>query len=218
MTPNNLEWFVIDSTEDLWWVFYLEQPPQIQGLQPLVDQFANLGCHVADLQRSECFFRILLQEPGGSYLELSNSSDDISPHLFLGALADRFLPPDSAEATLQSDRFLEYGRICYRSMEPLYAFAEDLNVYVEMEAVRAHRLTHVFWAQLFGPGYVQGLGQEILMNAPAWRSEIMGNGGVSYVLAATPYLYRGPHQYWSAAREYFKQNLPHPIEWSDDPT
>lgn len=131
--------------------------------------------------------------------------------------AEHVIPPESSEARLNADLFLEYGKLCYRVLKPLYAFAENLNIHIAMDDVRAYRLTHICWAQFFGPDFVQEVGQEVLMNAPVWRNENLGDGGLLYVLAPSPYLHRGPRQYWDQAREYFARHVSTPIEWSDFP-
>lgn len=218
MTEESFNGLTIDLTEDFWWVFYLKEPQSTSTLQPLFDEFTRLNLAIVDTYVSDPYVRMILHEEGGDmYFELSSPSDDVAPYLFLGTLDEYFVPPDSLEARMRADRFIEYGKTCYRFLGPVYAFAENLNTYIKNEDVQRHNLTHVCWAQFFGPDFVHGFGRETLLNAPAWRNENLGDGGILYVLAASPYLYRGPRQYWSAAREYFSRYLSSPLVWSDRP-
>jgi hypothetical protein len=207
----------IDFGEDLWWNFYLQKPLGMETRRPLVDSFTRLGMQVAGEYVSDPHYQLLFHdEEAGIYFEVSNG-DDVSSHLTLGMRADEVLPPDSLLARLNADRFLEYGKVCYQALQPVYAFAENLNTYVERDDVEACQLTHICWAQFFGPDFARGIGRKVLINAPAWRNENLGDGGLLYVLAASPYLYQGPWQYWEAARQYFEQHIPRPIVWSDMP-
>jgi hypothetical protein len=209
--------FIPDMVEDLWWVFHLSQDiyPGVQ--HDLTKAFCQCEIQVVSEHLSEPFFRILFQDTMTDVLFQISSPDDLAPYLFLGIKADFVLPPETPASRLNADLFLEYGKLCYEILRPKHAFAENLNTHIEMADVDASRLTHICWANLFGPRFVKGIGREILINAPAWRNENLGDGGILYVLAASPYLYRGPRQYWEAARQYFRQHIPRPIVWSDMP-
>ena len=209
---------VIDETEDLWWVFYLSQIVRQDLGYSLAKVFTQRGMQVISEHLSQPFFQIVVRDTLTDIrIEISNASDDLKPYLFLGMKADLVLPPDAVTARLNADLFLELGKIGYQVLQPKYAFGENLNMYVEMADVDASRLTHVCWANLFGPQFVRGIGRDLLINAPAWRNENLGDGGLLYVLAASPYLYQGPQQYWGAARQYFNQHIPGVIVWSDMP-
>ena len=101
-------------------------------------------------------------------------------------------PPTSQAARVNSDLFLEHGKVCYRILRPLYAFSWSLNDYVERYQVEVFRLTHIFWAQFFGPDFSYSIGRNFLAGAPAWRNENMDDEGLLYVLAESPYLFNGP--------------------------
>jgi hypothetical protein len=210
--------FIVDYLEDLWWVFYMRQSVVPDLRHDLVEAFSCLGIHVVSEYVSAPFFQLLFRDTvNDSQFEVSNSSDELAPYLFLGVKVDLVLPPEDTTARLNADLFLEYGKLCYRVLRPRYAFAENPNLYIEMTDVDRACLTHICWANLFGPEYVQGIGQGVLSNAPGWRNENLGDGGILYVLAASPYLYRGPRQYWEEARQYFKRHTSKPIVWSDAP-
>ena|SRR5579859_1446631 len=118
-------------------------------------------------------------------------------------------------ARANADRFLEYGKLCYRILQPAYAFTETFNTWVEEADVHAARLTHIFWAQCFGPAFIRSSGPDVLIHAPAWRNENLGDGGILYVLAASPYLQQGPRSFWQQAKSYFAQHVAWPLQWGD---
>jgi hypothetical protein len=49
------------------------------------------------------------------------------------------------------------------------------------EEIAAGKLRFVFWANFFGPAYVEQYGREFLWNAPGWRVEELEDGGILYV-------------------------------------
>jgi hypothetical protein len=207
----------IDLIEDLWWCFYLRKPLGLETKQMLIGPFIKLGAQVVREHISNNHYQLLFHDPeSGMYFEISNG-DDISSYLTLGVQSDQMLPPETAAVRLRADYFLEYGKICWQSLQPLYAYAENLNIHVEMDDIEAYRLTRVCWAQFFGAQFVRGFGHDILNKAPAWRNENLSDGSLLYVLAASPYLIQGARQYWQQAREYFTQYVSTPIQWGDIP-
>lgn len=216
MPEETLDRIMIDPTEDLWWVFHLNEAQTISVVEPLIEQLVERDMRVVDRHVSSPYFRVILQDEDAQiYFEFSNPSDDRAPYLFLGTLAEPFLAVDSLTSRLLADRFLEYGKVCYRFLQPLYAFADSMNTYIKREDIQSYQLTHMCWAQFFGSDFVRGFGDKILLNGPAWRNENMGDGGVLYVLSAEPYLSHGPRQYWSQAKEYFAQYISNPMVWHD---
>jgi hypothetical protein len=208
----------IMDVEDLWWVFYLHKEVYPDTGRSMVDVFSQRGIQVVDEYLDDFFFQILLHDTlNDIHFEISNSSDKVTSYLFLCFKADLVTSPESPSARLNTDLVLEYSKVCYQALRPKYAFAERLDTYIKAANVDAARLTHICWANLFGTRFVEGVGYEILRNAPGWRNENLGDGGILYVLAASPYLYRGPRQYWEAARQYFRYHVAEPIVWSDMP-
>lgn len=201
----------IDMLEDLWWVFYPSKPVGMETRQPLIEAFQRIDAEIAAEDVGDPNFRIIFRLHS-SHFELVNSGES-SPSVFLGMRGDEFLPADTLLARQIAERFLELGRICYGVLKPIYAFTETLNAIVNRENVEARLLTHMFWAQYFGPDFVQRIGQDILLRAPGWRNENMSDGGLLYVLGATPYLRHGPRQHWGEAKRYFNQHLSHPVQW-----
>jgi hypothetical protein len=201
----------IDMGEDLWWIFYLPRPMSIESRQLLLNALQGINTEMVAEELNDPDYTLILRQHG-SYLEVLYSEES-SPYLLLGMRGDEFLPVESPSARLNADRFLEFGKICYRLLKPIYAFAETVNSFVERNNVEAGLLTHMFWAQFFGPAFVQKIGQEILQKAPAWRNENMSDGGILFAMAATPYMVRGPQQYWLETKRYFDQHLSRPITW-----
>jgi hypothetical protein len=209
---------MMDMSDDLWWVFYVPQDVDASLVRAMVDAFLQRGGQVVREYSSDPYLQCLMRDKAsGVYFELLNASDDVSPFLFLAMQAEQFVPPEYAASRLHADLFLELGKVCYHVMRPRYAFAESPDLFVDWSDIEAARITHVCWAQFFGPQFVVGIGREVLRNAPAWRSENLGDGGILYVLSASPYLGRGPRQYWEAARQYFSRHIAESILWSDLP-
>jgi hypothetical protein len=210
-----------DQSDDLWWFFHLHRPCQQQEYQKLVAELISHGLHlrgeqVNDADAPDIFQAVLDDKQHEMQMTLFSVSD--APHLFLGTRSEYVIPTDMVASRLRSDVWLEYGKVCWRLLRPLYGFAENLNVHVERDDIERHRLTHITWAQFFSSEFVRSLGREVLRNAPAWRNENLGDDEILYVLSSTPYQYRGLRQYWKPAREYFKRHLPGTaLKWSDMP-
>lgn len=218
MTYIDLALEPISQEEDLWWIFYLQNNCPWETYQALLGAFRMRQVHLISEQvdtpkHPETFQAVLRDERCDVHVEILSPGD--SSRLYLGVNAAKMLPPEALSARLNADIFLEYGKLCYHILKPLYAFAETLNTFIDEEAVKQHQLTHVCWAQFFGPNFVQGVGQERFMRAPAWRNENLENGGLLYVLAASPCLYQGAGQYWQQARDYFAHFIPTSLTWSD---
>ncbi len=213
----------IDQGEDLWWVFHLSRMCNLKTFESLLLTFGENNMKVVaeqfdDANKPEFFRSILVMEIEGSHsIYFTACNDPEWPMFYFGMHAENVLPPHSPAARLNADLFLEYGRICYRELRPMYAFAENLNVDIVREDIELYHLTHICWAQMFGPNFVKGLDREMLINAPAWRNENLEDGGILYCLSATPFLYHGSRQYWNEARRYFKEHRLNPVEWSDIP-
>ena len=205
----------IDMIEDRWWTFYLENPPTIDAVQPIVRDLCSQGCEVVNIHDSAPYFRILFLDPGGGHYELSNSSDDVTTFLFLGTHEDRFYPPESSSVQLESRRFIGYGLTCHGALPTVYSTTCDLNEFVEPEAVMRHLLTHIVWAQIFGAMFVQSVGEDLLANAPGWRNERLGDGSRLYMVSATPPSYAEPGPNWRAAYHYFLRHVGPGLRWPD---
>ncbi len=207
----------IDAWDDLWWVFYLRDTCRLETYQELIRELARYEFQIVrewkdDVEAPKMFQAVLYDNSYSTYFEIINAPD--TPMFYIGTYKDDFLPSSSPTARLNSDWFLEIGKICYQVLRPIYGFAEDMNAFVDWSHIEHHRLTHVFWAQLFDKEFVQQLQLQRLLGAPAWRNENLSDGGLLYVLAATPYLNDGPRQFWQPARNYFARQGFLDLEWS----
>ncbi|MFN8445968.1 MAG: hypothetical protein U0175_34575 [Caldilineaceae bacterium] len=217
----DLEIDPLDQEQDLWWIFYLGDSLSWQNIKKLFSAFeiaglVTVGQHVDLVDLSETFQMIFKDTQYNMCIECLRTED--SSCFYLGANTFNVLPADSVEVRLAADRFLEYGKLCYHIFNPVYALAQNLNVYLATDDVLSSQLTHIFWSQIFGPNFVNTFGREILVNAPGWRNENLGDGGLLYVLASSPYCYKGNSQYWQDARDYFTKLGRPDILWSDKPS
>lgn len=208
----------IDQDEDLWWIFHLHdmRGTAIYSASTSVLRFTKaviIGEQMDNHRKPETFQMLLHDTEYDAYLEMFRPGD--APVFYLGIKARHMLPSDSPSASLYADMFIRYGKLLYEVFHPIYAYAENLSTVVDRESVEQYLLTHVFWAQCFGPGFMNEVGDEVLRNAPAWRSEGLNDGGLLYVLAASPYLFHGIRQYWQTSREYFQKHGLVSIQWAD---
>lgn len=89
-----------------------------------------------------------------------------------------------------SQGFLHLGKRLYQTVQPRYGWIERLTFwnpekagYTMWEDVEQLGLPHIYWANFFGPAYVEKLGKDILMQAPGWKVEELNDGGLVYVLS-----------------------------------
>ncbi len=108
-----------------------------------------------------------------------------------------------------SQRFLSLSSKLYQKFQPSFGWIERLTFnsydkvgYTSWDDVDRLKLPHVYWANFFGPAYVNKLGKEFLMQAPGWKCEEMDDGGCLYVL--TPSLAgTGPVAVVREVQKYF---------------
>ncbi len=101
-----------------------------------------------------------------------------------------FTAKDDAEHHAQ--RFLHLGERLYQATQPQFGWIErgpywrpETTGYTTWHDVEKLKLSHVYWANFFGPAYVNKLGQEFLMQAPGWKHEGLDDGGLLYVLTSS---------------------------------
>lgn len=207
MSIAQVDFSDIDMQEDVWWVWHLQQPIVAKQFTPVMHQFMDIGYELVLIEDSgDPYFQMLFHHSSeGTYLRILPNGAETSPILALGTFGAPFLPPDTNAARVLADRFLEIGKIVYEELRPRYGYVKNLDVFVEPEDVAQPRLTHLFWAQVFDPHFVEGIGRSLLTSAPAWRNENLADGGLLFVVAMSPYLYQGPRQYWERATTYFAE-------------
>jgi hypothetical protein len=88
--------------------------------------------------------------------------------------------------------YLEIGKALYTIIQPTFGWSDlDYGLRTSHEDIESLALPHLYWANFFGPAYVEKLGRSRIMSAPAWQIQELGDGGILYVLGPSPSLSEG---------------------------
>lgn len=94
-----------------------------------------------------------------------------------------------SDPELHAGRLLYLANNLYQLVRPPYGWIERLPTwnplkagYTTWEDVEELKLPHLYWANFFGPAYVEKVGKEFLKQAPGWKCEELDDGGLLYVL------------------------------------
>jgi hypothetical protein len=83
--------------------------------------------------------------------------------------------------------FLDIGKRLYEVLRPTFGWIDfDYGLRTTHEDIESLRLPVIYWANFFGPVYVDQIGREKILSAPAWAIEELPDGGLLYVLASCP--------------------------------
>jgi hypothetical protein len=84
--------------------------------------------------------------------------------------------------------FLDLGKALYRVLSPEFGWLDICEPagFTKYEDVRSLDIPHFYWANFLGPAYVRRLGRSVILSAPSWSVEELGDGGLLYVLAPWP--------------------------------
>jgi hypothetical protein len=87
-------------------------------------------------------------------------------------------------------QFLGWSRFLAELTHPVWG-RSDLDISfefapVDTAAIAATAVPPVHWMNVFGRPYVERLGMQSLLAAPAWRTEILANGSIAVTLAPSP--------------------------------
>jgi hypothetical protein len=83
--------------------------------------------------------------------------------------------------------FLDIGKRLYEILRPTFGWSDfDYGLRTTHEDIEALRLPVIYWANFFGPAYVDQIGRDKILSAPAWAIEELPDGGLLYVLAPCP--------------------------------
>lgn len=83
--------------------------------------------------------------------------------------------------------FLDIGKSLYEVLRPTFGWIDfDYGLRTTHEDIEALELPVVYWANFFGPAYVDKIGRDKILTAPAWTIEELADGGLLYVLASCP--------------------------------
>ncbi|TAK30235.1 MAG: hypothetical protein EPO21_19615 [Chloroflexota bacterium] len=104
--------------------------------------------------------------------------------------------------------FLRFAELVYPHLCPEYGWLDESGerLYREQD-VPARKIAYLFWANFFGPPYVERYGRDFLLGAPGWRVEELSDGGILYVLSPSFV------NLWQVAKEkevldYFRRKAP----------
>lgn len=100
--------------------------------------------------------------------------------------------PQREENLLLTQEFLAWATFLAELTRPWYGWGgSDLGSFdmtpIKPAAVAALEPQPIEWLNVFGAPYVRRLGLDRLLGAPAWRVEVLANGGVAVALAPHPY-------------------------------
>ncbi|MBI4317573.1 MAG: hypothetical protein HY675_03705 [Chloroflexi bacterium] len=93
-----------------------------------------------------------------------------------------FVDPRWVDATTSS--FLRFAELIYPHLGPAYGWLDEVGERLYRgQDVPARKLAYIFWANFFGPPYVEKYGRDFLLGAPGWRVEELSDGGILYVIS-----------------------------------
>lgn len=117
-----------------------------------------------------------------------------------------FIDPQKVDTSASS--FLRFAELIYPHLGPAYGWVDEVGTRLPKEEdVAARKLKYTFWANFFGPPYVERYGRDFLLGAPGWRVEELSDGGILYVLSPSFV------NLWQVVREnevlgYFRRRIP----------
>lgn len=102
---------------------------------------------------------------------------------------------------------LAFGKLYYPHFHPRLGFIDELGSSDALaRMVKKTELKNVFWANFFGPAYVEKYGRKFLLGAPGWKKEELDDGGVLYVVTENYY------DWWTKppkeVQDYFRTQVP----------
>lgn len=103
------------------------------------------------------------------------------------------------------DRLLTLARRLYTIYRPQFGWIERdlLSGYTTQADIVAQTIPHIYWANFFGPQYVEKYGLAFFEQAPGWLCEVLGDGGCLYVLSPDTNRKKGAAQLETAVKDYF---------------
>lgn len=111
---------------------------------------------------------------------------------------------DGVDNAYYCSQLLMIGKGIYDVVNPSFGWIDVThgNWDTTHEDIERIELPRIYWANFFGPRYVDHIGRSKILNAPAWKIEELADGGLLYLLA--PHLGNtDEHVSKSAVREYF---------------
>jgi hypothetical protein len=102
---------------------------------------------------------------------------------------------------------LAFGEFHYANLRPRFGLIDELgNSDAKVKAATRTELRCLYWANFFGPPYVEKFGRKFLLGAPGWKKEELDDGGILYVVTESYF------EWWSKppkeVLEYFRKDVP----------
>jgi hypothetical protein len=89
------------------------------------------------------------------------------------------------DADVYSEIFVNFGVALYESVMPDFGWA-DLDQpggHTWFDHVDALAIPHLYWANFFGPSYVQRIGRDVIKSALSWQVRELRDGGLLCVVS-----------------------------------
>lgn len=102
-----------------------------------------------------------------------------APYRYFGTIsdADYVWPSSLSDPNRSLSSILEVTTETFAALGGVYG-AIGGGEWLRPDAVVAGELRELWWANLFGPEFIERLGRDRLLTAPAWRLDTLSNGGV----------------------------------------
>jgi len=84
-----------------------------------------------------------------------------------------------------SELLLAIGLELYNILNPTFGWIDfNFGIFTTHEDIESVKLPVLYWANFFGPRYVDKLGKARIESAPSWKVEQLADGGYLYVLSS----------------------------------
>lgn len=95
---------------------------------------------------------------------------------------------DEENPKYYSRLFLDLGKQLFNTLQPTFGWLEVCEPagHTSFDEVESLELPHLYWANFFSPAYVEKIGRNRILTAPAWSIEELADGGLLYVLSSGP--------------------------------
>jgi hypothetical protein len=113
--------------------------------------------------------------------------------------------PEQVEAVASGQVAL--ALLLYNELRPVYGWIDEPGENEpSTKSIQSADLKYLFWANFYGPSYVERYGRDFVLGAPGWKKEELDDGGVLYVVDES-YIRWRTHQA-AEAMDYFKPKAP----------
>jgi hypothetical protein len=109
----------------------------------------------------------------------------------------------------QANGMLALGLLLYPFLHPKFGWIDELgNNSPTEKSIEATELKYIFWANFFGPEYVNKYSRAFLLNAPGWRKEELDDGGILYVVGESYFDWWKYRFHGQEILDYFHTEMP----------